>query len=81
MPQELILISGKELKDLITQGNTNFLYMNEYKYFFSNVDLEKLEDNKVYQLSQKYGLLFIRTLYGKTVLIKKGVSIKSKKTL
>ena len=45
MSQELILISGKELKDLITQGNTNFLYMNGYKYFFSSVDLEKLEDS------------------------------------
>ena len=76
MPQELILISGKELKDLITQGNTNFLYMNGYKYFFSSVELEKLEDSKVYQLSQKYGLLFIRTLYGKTVLVKKGVRNK-----
>ena len=81
MSQELVLISGKELKDLITQGNTNFLYMNGYKYFFSSVDLEKLEDSKTYQLSQKYGLLFIRTLYGKTVLVKKGISVKTKKTV
>jgi hypothetical protein len=79
MPKELILISGKELKDLVTQGNQSFLYMNGYKYFFSSVDLEKLEDNKVYQLDQKYGLLFIKTLYGKNVLVKKGISVRSKK--
>ena len=78
MPSELVLISGKELKDLVNQGSEKSVYFNGYKYFFTNVDLEKLEDNKVYQLYQKYGMLFVRTLYGKTVLAKKGISLKRK---
>jgi len=79
MPSEIVLISGKELKDLVLSNPDHSIYFNGYKYFFTNENLERLEDHKLYYLKQKYGLLFITTTSGKTVLVKKGVSLRPKK--
>ena len=74
MREEIVYISGKEIKDLVK--DKGFIYFNGYKYYFTPKDLEKFENSKTYVLFQKYGMLFIKPICGgKSVIVKRGEKI------
>ena len=79
MKNELVLISGKELKDIVK--SLGFTYFNGYKFYLTEEDLSKLEDNRTYVMFVKYGMLFVKPLYaGKSVIVKKGEKVPKKRT-
>jgi len=76
MKNEIVYANGKELV-----GEKRFLYFNRYKYHLTEKELVKLEDTKTYVLFQKYGLLFIKPIYGeKSVIVKRGEKVPKKMT-
>ena len=79
MNSEIVFITGKELKDLVNQSPDHTIYFNGYKYYFTPSDLEKLNDSTVYMMFQKYGKLFVKPRTNKSVIVKSGTSLRSKK--